>query len=122
MVAVLLDNFFKVSQSQQAEIEEKKKAEEQQLDNLLTRKQRYHLDLFMEYLAQNFYSQHDLDKRINRMYRYLDSDRSGDVSFLELSEGLFRLHKASGSADDIQRMTEEEYVIGNRQYEIIIIP
>lgn len=111
VVAVLLDNFFKVSQSQQAEIEEKKKAEEQQLDNLLTRKQRYHLDLFMEYLAQNFYSQHDLDKRINRMFRYLDSDRGGDISFLELSEGLFRLNQTFGHAEEIQRMTEEEYVI-----------
>ena len=102
VVAVLLDNFFKVSQAQQESAEERQKEEERQvyslkstpfnasysastreltfesvrqLDNILTRRQRYHLDLFMEYLAQNFYSQHDLDKRISRMYRYLDCDR-----------------------------------------------
>ena len=70
VIAVLLDNFFRQGQMQQEKAEEKLKAEEQKLDNLLTRRQRYHLDLFLEYLSQNFYSEHDLNRRINRMYRY----------------------------------------------------
>ena len=102
VVAVLLDNFFKQSQAQQEIAEENKKQDQRQayslnstlfdasysactreltfesfhqLDNILTRRKRYHLDLFMDYLAQNFYSQRDLDERISRMYRYLDCDR-----------------------------------------------
>ena len=112
VIAVLLDNFFRQGQMQEEKAREKLKAEEQQLDNLLTRRQRYHLDLFLEYLTKNFYSERDLYKRIGRMYRYLDSDRSGGVSFLELSEGLYRLHKElelGELQEDTQRMTQQEF-------------
>jgi len=110
LVAVLLDNFFRASREQQEHAAAEMMERERQLDNILSQKERYHLDFFMEYLARNFRTEDDAIERIDRLFRFLDVDRSGEIEYLELSQGLFRLQKArAAEGTEIHRMTEEEY-------------
>ena len=98
VVAVLLDNFFRVSHQHQAEELAARSAHERHLDDVLMQKERYHLDFFLEYLVKNFRTEEDIHERIQRMYTFLDHDRSGSIEYLELSQGLFRLKSSMNKA------------------------
>ena len=70
------DNFFKVSQQQEEDAMALQKEQEKKLDSLLSQKERYHLDPYMKYLCRNFVSELDIYARIEKMWNFLDSDRS----------------------------------------------
>lgn len=84
------DNFFKVSQQQQEDAMAQQREHEKKLDSLLSQKDRYHLDPYMHYLCRSFISESDLHSRIKKLFNFLDGDRSGTISYVEFSEGIFR--------------------------------
>ena len=68
---------------------------ERQLDNILSQKERYHLDFFMEYLARNFKTEHDAIQRIDRhrfSVFFFDDCFSGWEWELEFKMQSFEVH------------------------------
>jgi hypothetical protein len=62
------------------------------------------LDAILDFLAKSFMSAEDLQVRIRQVFRNLDIDRSGSISYVELMEGVHRSDPDSGL-----RLTEEDF-------------